>query len=490
MGMPLPALMQAPQPDPLKRYAEIVSLQNLQQQQQMEKQRLGMAQQMMPLQVQAAQQENQVRQNQINDANVFMESLRSNKGDLDAALDHAANNGMSGQGYMQFGQQILARKAAVAKMTSEQLDAQSKMNDQLSGHLEEVRGAGPEGSPERAQKMQQVLQNYPALQSRIPPGMNPTDDQLQQFETGLMGMKWSAENALAKRRLGSEEMQAQARKAQAETSAAALQARLPGGPLYAPTIAAQEVPAKAQAAAAEAAARIPAEVQGEIAKASALAPTLDQVTKTTVSGKQYIDLTNLSGPQAAIVKQRALAQGVPLADKNQADAIENIDTARQNLQYMLDTVGKKLASGAPERLWYGPANTLERIAQSDPDIAAMGTYRNAAIQTMRAVAGSKGLRINRAEVQLAIDNDIPKATDTLPVAQAKLKNLNAFLDNQENSLLVSNRAAGSRPGIPGGGANRPRPGGPPPGATHIVPGRDGKNHYTNAAGTVDLGIAP
>ena len=31
---------------------------------------------------------------------------------------------------------------------------------------------------------------------------------------------------------------------------------------------------------------------------------------------------------------------------------------------------------------------------------------------------------------------------------------------------------------------------PPPGATHIVPGPDGKNHYTNDAGTVDLGVAP
>jgi hypothetical protein len=30
----------------------------------------------------------------------------------------------------------------------------------------------------------------------------------------------------------------------------------------------------------------------------------------------------------------------------------------------------------------------------------------------------------------------------------------------------------------------------PTGATHVVPGPDGKNHYTNAAGTVDLGVAP
>jgi hypothetical protein len=33
--------------------------------------------------------------------------------------------------------------------------------------------------------------------------------------------------------------------------------------------------------------------------------------------------------------------------------------------------------------------------------------------------------------------------------------------------------------------------GPPPGATHIVLSpKDGKNHYTNPAGTVDYGVAP
>ena len=30
----------------------------------------------------------------------------------------------------------------------------------------------------------------------------------------------------------------------------------------------------------------------------------------------------------------------------------------------------------------------------------------------------------------------------------------------------------------------------PAGATHIVPGKDGRNHYTNETGTVDLGVAP
>ena len=44
------------------------------------------------------------------------------------------------------------------------------------------------------------------------------------------------------------------------------------------------------------------------------------------------------------------------------------------------------------------------------------------------------------------------------------------------------RLKGILSGGPGGGQ-------PPAGATHKVPGPDGKNHWTNAQGTVDLGIA-
>ena len=58
---------------------------------------------------------------------------------------------------------------------------------------------------------------------------------------------------------------------------------------------------------------------------------------------------------------------------------------------------------------------------------------------MRAVAGSGGLRINQAEVKQATDNDIPSMTDTLSVAQQKLKNMQAFLDSTEKGMLVQNR---------------------------------------------------
>jgi hypothetical protein len=189
----------------------------------------------------------------------------------------------------------------------------------------------------------------------------------------------------------------------------------------------------------EAYARIPAEVKSEVEKAQALAPDVGSMVRTTMAGNKYVDATQLSGPQASIVKQQALEAGIPVVNKETANSLEEIDTAKQNLQYMNDQIGKKLAAGAGERLWYGPKNTLQKISQDDPDFGAIGTYRNAAIQAMRAVAGAKGLRINKAEVQLAIDNDIPSLTDTLPVAQAKLRNMDAFLNDSENSLLVKNR---------------------------------------------------
>ena len=112
---------------------------------------------------------------------------------------------------------------------------------------------------------------------------------------------------------------------------------------------------------------------------------------------------------------------------------------------MLSVIGKKLATDATGRLYSAPKNTIAKLAQSDPELAAVGTFRNAAIQSMRAVAGAKGLRINQYEVQLAIDNDIPKMTDTLPVAQQKLKNLQAFLDNAEQSHVIRNRAPSMQP---------------------------------------------
>src|ERR1700757_2458902 len=69
------------------------------------------------------------------------------------------------------------------------------------------------------------------------------------------------------------------------------------------------------------------------------------------------------GAKKAETKDEQPRPGIPVVNKDVASTLEDIDTAKKNQDYMLNLIGKKLASGAPTRLWYGPANTIEKIAQ-------------------------------------------------------------------------------------------------------------------------------
>lgn len=179
------------------------------------------------------------------------------------------------------------------------------------------------------------------------------------------------------------------------------------------------------------------------AEQEANAPALKDLVKTTSAGRQYLTAEDVKGQSESYLRKQASQQGIPVVDKDTDQMLSDLDTARANQQSMLDMVSGKLAQSPSERIYKGPENKLESAMQTDPTLAAMGTFRNAAIQSMRAVAGSKGLRINRQEIQLAIDNDIPKMTDTWAVAQAKVKALGQFMDNAEAAHLTRNRSNGA-----------------------------------------------
>ena len=197
-------------------------------------------------------------------------------------------------------------------------------------------------------------------------------------------------------------------------------------------------------------AKISEAVGTEIGKQQALAVPLQQLTNTTMAGRKYINREDLPKEAAGVMEQQAASQGIRVVDKDTAGTLSDIDDAKANMNTMMNLVNGKLATSPAERIYKGPENKLEAAAQTDPTLASMGTFRNAAIKTMRAVAGSKGLRINQYEVQLAIDNDIPKMTDTWEVAAQKIKTLNKFLDNAENAHLSLNRQATSTPSATSG----------------------------------------
>jgi len=161
--------------------------------------------------------------------------------------------------------------------------------------------------------------------------------------------------------------------------------------------------------------------------------------QTTRSGKTYIDLSQYSAGERDKARKAASDVGAVPLSKEQANALQEIDNARANQKSINDQIGDLLPKSVAGRGAAALTVPLEKVFQTNDQIAAYNSWRTAAIQTLRATAGSKGLRINQAEIAQAIENDIPKLTDTVGVAQQKLKNINTLLDNAESSIVVRDR---------------------------------------------------
>lgn len=167
--------------------------------------------------------------------------------------------------------------------------------------------------------------------------------------------------------------------------------------------------------------------------------------QTTRSGKTYIDLSQYSVGERDRARKAAADAGATPLSKEQANALQEIDNARANQQSIQDQIGSLLPKGPGGRAVAGVTVPLSKLFQTNDQIAAYNSWRTAAIQTLRATAGSKGLRINQAEIAQAIENDIPKLTDTVGVARQKLKNINTLLDNAEGSIVVRDRSVTPQP---------------------------------------------
>lgn len=166
----------------------------------------------------------------------------------------------------------------------------------------------------------------------------------------------------------------------------------------------------------------------------------DPNVRTTVTNREYVDLTGLTGKMKSAWKMKYESMGVTALDAPEAETVRQIDTTRLNQDTIWSTITEKLPRDASGRVLGGLENRLEAFFQTDEELAAYSSFRAAAIQSLYSLAGGRGFRLNKLEIDLALKNDIPQITDTVAVAQQKLRNLTALLDNKENSLLVPRRA--------------------------------------------------
>lgn len=165
---------------------------------------------------------------------------------------------------------------------------------------------------------------------------------------------------------------------------------------------------------------------------------LDNNTKTTASGVPFVDGTNLTAKQKEQMSMQAAQLGIPFLGTTQVDAIANIDTARTNLSNIRQVLQNISPTSGIGHLLAIPNYAAEGFTQHGPEaeaLASFKSFRSAAIEALRAVAGSKGLRINQAEIAMSIQNDIPDPADTAAVRDQKIANMNSMLDAQEAGLF-------------------------------------------------------
>lgn len=129
---------------------------------------------------------------------------------------------------------------------------------------------------------------------------------------------------------------------------------------------------------------------------------------------------------------------------------------------------------------------------------AVATALNAQIADLTSELGSVYMGGNSATdhalglaaKNLSADWNQQTFEEGLKQARANIKIRNASIMNGKPAGAGDEYMPDSDGGQRGQGGGQSAAGGVPTGATHIVAGPDGKNHYTNANGTVDLGIAP
>jgi hypothetical protein len=157
---------------------------------------------------------------------------------------------------------------------------------------------------------------------------------------------------------------------------------------------------------------------------------------TYISQTPFLDGRNYKGKLETQMVQQAEAANIPYLGKDQMDSLDNIETAQRNFDSMEQQILPLLPRDAAGRILGGAlGNTIEASAQMQPILSSFKAWRAAAIESLRAAAGSKGLRINEAEIKLAMDNDVPTITDTVGTAMNKMAIMRRMIQNQEDTLF-------------------------------------------------------
>jgi hypothetical protein len=460
--IPLPALgvqPPTPPPDPITQFMRARQLANM-----------GLETQFKQGEVQSQQNANALQQLQITEVkrqaderDAIRKAFVANNGDIDATVkDVSQNAAVSPQALQQLQLHSLALGSAMDAKSEADLKLHATQVDNLRGLFQPVFDQPANAPPDQIESLYQ-RQRAIALASPKTYGLdNPQAAQQvpQNFPGKQNGEVYMASLAGASTQIeqklkAGQTAEASGKAAQSAAETTNLQAGLP-------TI---------QAAAAIAPQMQQAELAGK------RATTAETQARTAQTQLQTAQMANLPEGLKGVSKQ-LIAPASAAAEKAGNEYLTAKEAA-DNLADFLDAArsGNKTAvkivplQGALE---ITTAQGVHRINRNEVDSYGGGG------DAYDRLAGKVGGMLTGK----SITDDVLNSMDAL---QQKISQNSQTL--YKNKLDLANQTYNAH-FTPTFGTPRTQSG-PPPGATHIVRSpKDGKNHYTNPAGTVDYGVAP
>lgn len=166
-------------------------------------------------------------------------------------------------------------------------------------------------------------------------------------------------------------------------------------------------------------------------------PTFDNMTTRTDFGS-FIDKSKIPIKLQPAMLAYAAEKGATVVDAKQRGALEDMESSWRTLQAQTDQIRDKLAEGPQDRPMVAAKNMALKVSGADPILAGFDSMWANTVRTMRAQAGSGGLRINKSEIERAIKWDRPDPVwDTKPILDQKMQNW-ALIRANAMSPLMSN----------------------------------------------------
>ncbi len=549
--IPLPALDVRPPaapPNMMEQYGQLMSLRNQQQEMQQRQAMAPLQQQAAQQQVQSGGLELQQRQQDLKDQQGISKWFMGiDPKDPDAFNPMSvgktlASQGVSGKGIMAAQQQLMQHQVTAAALTKDQLANQAQMNDNLYSGINGI--IGITDPQQRAQAISallpqavqaKALQPQQAQQIAQNPGV-VTDDQLKALQHGL-GISSAFLASVARMQTAQTGAQTAAIKQPGEQAtsdslvlknAAQQLAASPDQATYQaalgelPMKVAKNFPAQFDQQKVLQVGMTPAEVVTSQATAAqrqetnsfrqqALSLQAQNAQNTQAvrqqtedaKGRKWVMGTDASGNMVAGPVSQLQSAGIQNLAELGAPEVKDIMNARHTIN-----IATKVGDPSkPETM-----GTLQLIDSLDKDgkLGALASRYNKFVTT--GVGASPG---DDPRIVTLIDKNMLQDTGAMlahfgasggrsPQMLQHFLDLSnagkmdgvtlragtkAIVDYMRDRAMMPAQAGGP----PSQGGKQPTQQGPttrPPGATHIVPGPDGKNHYTNATGTVDYGVAP